>query len=185
MSSRANHCLLLGLSGPSAASPLRSPFDPFRKKQLAAIVHHMFDIFHGDVLIGRSELESGDPPMSVASGLFEPTEVFAPLRNTMKPAGDGVGKEQRDARYLVGVCARTADGITLVCSSVEVWEYGETYNPLAWEVFCLGIEQPPYDELFSHHVKAGSKASTSSLALRSASATASMTKRGPSSWRDL
>jgi len=65
----------------------------------------MFDIFHGDVLIGRSELESGDPPMSVASGLFEPTEVFAPLRNTMKPAGDGVGKEQRDARYSVGVHA--------------------------------------------------------------------------------
>ena len=42
---------------------MRAEFDPFRKKELAAIVHHMFDIFHGDVLIGRSELVSqGDPP---------------------------------------------------------------------------------------------------------------------------
>jgi hypothetical protein len=47
-------------------------------------------------LIGRSELESGDPPMGVAFGQFEPTDTFAPLRTAMKPARDGAGKEQRD-----------------------------------------------------------------------------------------
>jgi hypothetical protein len=118
------------------------------------MVHHMFGIFHGDVLIGRSELESGDPPMGVAFGQFEPTDAFAPLRSAMTPARDGTGKELRDARYLEGVCARTADGIALVCSHVEVCEYGEADNPLAWEVVCLGIEQPLYEKLFSHHVKA-------------------------------
>jgi hypothetical protein len=97
----------------------------------------MFGIFHGDVLIGRSELESGDPPMGVASGQFEPTDAFAPLRKAMKPARDGAGKEQRDARYLAGVCARTADGIALVCSHVEVCEYGEVENP-----FCVGSALP-------------------------------------------
>jgi len=114
----------------------------------------MFDIFHGDVLIGRSELEYGDPPMGAAFGQFEPTDAFVPLRNAMKPARDGAGNEQRDRRYLVGVGARSADGIELVCSHVEVCEYGEADNPLAWEVACLGIERPPYEELFPHHVKA-------------------------------
>jgi hypothetical protein len=128
--------------------------DPFRKNELAAIVHDMFGIFHGDVLIGRSELESGDPPMGVAFGQFEPTDAFAPLRKAMKAARDGTGKELRDTRYLVGVCARTAHGIALVCSHVAVCEYGEADSPFAWEVLCLGIEQPLYRQLFSHHVKA-------------------------------
>jgi len=117
-------------------------------------MHRVFDIFHGDVLIGRSELERGDPPMGVAYGRFEPTDAFLPLRNAMKPARDGYGKEQSDERYLVGVCARSADGIALVCSHVEVCEYGEADNPLGWEVSCLGIERPPYKEFFPHHVKA-------------------------------
>ena len=92
--------------------------------------------------------------MGVAFGQFEPTDAFAPLRNAMKPAHDCTGQELRDTRYLVGVCARTADGIALVCSHVEVCEYGEAGNPLALEVVCLGIEQPPYEELFPQHVKA-------------------------------
>jgi len=104
----------------------------------------MFGIFYGDVLIGRSELESGDPPMGVAFGRFEPTDAFAPLRNAMKPARDGAGKEQRDARYLEGVCG----------SHVEVSEYGEADNPIAWEATCYGIGRPPYEELFPHHLEA-------------------------------
>jgi hypothetical protein len=114
----------------------------------------MFGIFHGDVLIGRSELESGDPPMGVAHGQFGPTDAFAPLRNARKPMRDGTGNELRDSRYLDGVCARTADGIALVCSHVAVCEYGEADDPLGWAVHRVGIEQPPYEELFPHHVKA-------------------------------
>ena len=114
----------------------------------------MFCIYHGDVLIGRSELEGGDPPMGVAFGQFEPTDGFTPLRNAMKPARDGAGKEQRDARYLAGLRAKTADGIALVCLHVEVFEYGEADGRFAREVHCLGIEQPSYTELFPHHVKA-------------------------------
>lgn len=114
----------------------------------------MFRIFHRDVLIGRSELESGDPPMGVAVGRFEPTDAFASLRDAMKPARDGAGKERRDMRFLVDVRARSADGTALVCSHVEVCEYGEADHPLGWEVTCFGIEHPHYEELFPHHVKA-------------------------------
>jgi hypothetical protein len=116
---------------PSAADNCfcnKAAYDLFRKKELAAIVHHMFGIFHGDVLIGRSGLESGDLPMGVAFGQFEPTDAFAPPRNAMRPARDGTGKELRDMRYLVGICARTPHGIALVCSRVEVCEYTEAIH---------------------------------------------------------
>jgi len=99
----------------------------------------MFGIFQGDMLIGRSALERGDPPMGVAFGQFEPTDAFAPLRIAMKPTHDGAGKEQRDTRYLEGLCARTADGIALVCSHVEVCEYGEADNPLGWKYSASGL----------------------------------------------
>ena len=85
---------------PSRRRPGRGPpalHEPNRREtRLAAIVHDMFGIFHGDVLIGRSGLESGDPPMGVAFGQFEPTDAFAPLRKTMKRGRDGSGKELRD-----------------------------------------------------------------------------------------
>ena len=114
----------------------------------------MFCIFHGDVLIGQSKLEFGDPPMGVAFGRFEPTNAFASLRNAMQPVRDDAGQEPPERRYLTGLCAKTADGIVLVCLHVEVCEYGEADNPLEREVACLGIEYPLYEELFPHHVKA-------------------------------
>ena len=88
--------------------------DPFPKQELGASVHVMFSIFYDDVLIGRSELERGDPPMGVAFGRFEPTDAFAPLRNAMKLVCNGAGKEQRDARYLVR-CLRTNGGRNCSC----------------------------------------------------------------------
>jgi hypothetical protein len=57
-------------------------------------------------------------------------------------------------RYMAGLCAKTAEGIVLVCHDVEVFECGEANNPYALEVFCLGVEQPSYAELFPHHVQA-------------------------------
>lgn len=114
----------------------------------------MFCIFHGNVLIGRSRLEGGDPPMGVAFGEFEPTDAFAPLRAALTCARDGSGKEWRDMRLLSGLCAKTVGGTVIVCSHVEVIEYGEVGDPLEWEVSCLGIEHPLYDELFPQHVKA-------------------------------
>ena len=114
----------------------------------------MFGIFHGNVLIGQSKLEGGDPPMGVAFGVFEPTDAFAPLRTAMTPARDGSGNELRDLRFLSGLCAKTMGGTVIVCSHVEVGEYGEVDAPLEWEVTCFGIGYPLYDELFPHHVKA-------------------------------
>jgi hypothetical protein len=114
----------------------------------------VFCIFHGNVLIGRSRLEYGDPPMGVAFGQFEPTDAFAPLRAAMTSARDGSGKERRDMRLLSGLCAKTVGGTVIVCLHVEVFEYGEVDDPFGLEVFCTMIEYPLYEQLFPHHVKA-------------------------------
>ena len=92
--------------------------------------------------------------MGVASGKFDPTDAFAQFRSVLRPALDGARKEQRDMRYLAGLRAITANGVALVCSHVEVIEYGEIDEPFALEVFCNGIPYPLYEELFPDHVKA-------------------------------
>ncbi len=127
---------------------------PFRTQGRRARLHVVFSIFQGETLIGQSALEGGDPPMGVAAGVFVPTPAFAELRKGMSPARDGTGKEQNDIRFLAGLRATTANGVPLVGAIVEVFEYGEASEPFAWEVFCVGGEQPSYQELFPHHVKA-------------------------------
>jgi hypothetical protein len=39
-----------------------------------------FHIYSGSVLVGRSALETGDPPMGVVSGEFEPADGYDPMR---------------------------------------------------------------------------------------------------------
>jgi hypothetical protein len=114
----------------------------------------MFLIFHGNLLIGSSELELGDPPMGVAFGKFEPNDNFALLRPEMMQAHDGAGNELQGIRYLEGLSAKTAEGIVIVCSGVAIFEYSDAEDFLQWEVSCLGIGYPLYAELFPHHVKA-------------------------------
>jgi hypothetical protein len=82
----------------------------------------MFLFFHGNLLIGSSELELGDPPMGVAFGKFEPNDNFALLRPEMMQALDGAGNELQGIRYLEGLSAKTAEGIVIVCSGVGIFE---------------------------------------------------------------
>jgi hypothetical protein len=42
----------------------------------------------------------------------------------------------------------------LFVSTLKFTSAAKAGNPFAWEVCCLGIEHPPYKELFPHHVKA-------------------------------
>ena len=114
----------------------------------------MFSIFDDDNLLGHSTLDKSDPPMGVMSGRFEPTDSFAALREKMEPARDGAGEKRRDARYLSGLSAKTADGVSISCAEVAVWEYGKADAPIALEVECLGIEYPQYEALFPQHVQA-------------------------------
>lgn len=48
----------------------------------------MFHVFHNDILIGRSKLENGDPPMGCAEGQFAPFDEFTKFRKSVTPEQD-------------------------------------------------------------------------------------------------
>ncbi len=98
----------------------------------------MYTIYHGETVIGHSSLESGDPPMGVASGIFEPTAEFAELRDQSRPVVDGAGHPISDMRAWVGLSLRTPAGVAVECVSVDVVEAGPKLigldfpQPSAW-----------------------------------------------------
>jgi hypothetical protein len=114
----------------------------------------MYTIYHGETVIGHSSLESGDPPMGVASGIFEPTAEFAELRDQSRPVVDGAGHPISDMRAWVGLSLRTPAGVAVECVSVDVVEAGPPDAPWGREVTCLGIPYPAYENLFPAHVEA-------------------------------
>jgi len=84
--------------------------------------------------------------MGVAFGKFLPTKDFALLRHKLTP----VENHTSEPRYFSGLSAWTENGVELICSGgVALAEWGGGDEPLQLEVSCLGIEQPPYDELFT------------------------------------
>ena len=114
----------------------------------------MYAIYLGDVLVGRSALETGDPPMGVASGAFQPTPQFSPLHARGVPAVDGEGKPIADVLVWEGLSAKTPDGADLECEGgVSITGYCPASSPWELEVFCLGIPYPLYEEIFPEHVK--------------------------------
>ncbi|HEY2658231.1 MAG TPA: hypothetical protein VGI79_00810 [Caulobacteraceae bacterium] len=114
----------------------------------------MYAIYSGDVLIGYSALEYGDPPMGVAFGAFEPTPQFSQLGAQAVLAADGAGRPVPDIRFWQGLSAKTPTGEELGSQAIVVTEYGPAGSPLGLEVSCLGIPYPLYDNLFPEHVEA-------------------------------
>jgi hypothetical protein len=108
----------------------------------------VFLIYSNDVLIGRSALEKGDPPMGIALGDFTPTSAFETVRTTVD-----VASKTEEVRVFSGLRVSMSDGSAVVCSHVAVLEVGEFAAPLGWEVECMGFENPSYANLFPHHVK--------------------------------
>src|SRR5438128_293522 len=106
----------------------------------------MFSIYWNSTLIGRSALESGDPPMGVAFGKFLPTSEFAAMRNQMVEDGPNL-------RRLTGLSAAAADGIRIDCAAVTVTETANADDPSSLEVECLGIEFPKYGDLFPEQLR--------------------------------
>ena len=115
----------------------------------------MFSIYAGDVLVGHSAFETGDPPMGVVFGAFQPSPHFSELRaNEMSPlnsAGQPIG-------YLLvwtGLSAKTPAGEELECQGgISVTGCCPDSSPWELEVSCLGIPYPLYKDLFPDHVKA-------------------------------
>jgi hypothetical protein len=122
--------------------------------KLRAAVLEMYSIYAGDILVGHSAFETGDPPMGVASGVFQPNPNFSGLHARGVPAVDGAGQPLADLLVWTGLSAKTPAGADLECQG-GVCITGYCSDPELWEleVSCLGIPHPLYEDIFPEHVK--------------------------------
>jgi hypothetical protein len=103
-----------------------------------------FRIYSKGRLIGHTEFENGDPPMGVAFGRLFPTEHYAVIQKELisNPSG----------QTHLALSAETPDGRPFKCVSVVIDDYSSDLGPEEIQVSALGINDPPYAELFPHHV---------------------------------
>ena len=106
-----------------------------------------FAIYSDSSLVGWSELEHGDPPMSVAFGRFLQAPAYIAIQPIVVAAATGPLPEElrlsvRDAN---GSVVEATGGVHIVDCSPEL-------GPDAIEVSILGVLYPKCEELFSEHV---------------------------------
>ena len=105
----------------------------------------------GNVIIGRSELESGDPPMGVAGGRFFPTPAYASIQ--------AYCIEHRDAwEPIADLKVEEKDGVLIECSGpIQIIDFSAELGESGIEIHLHGVTKPPYAELFPQHLQAYSE----------------------------
>jgi hypothetical protein len=106
-----------------------------------------FAIKLGADVIGFSELESGDPPMGVASGRFMPTPAYSSVRQCAERPDQGAS--------ITGLVVETPEGVSIECSGgIQIIDLSPDLGDNGRHIFLNGIVRPSYSELFPQHVEA-------------------------------
>lgn len=105
-----------------------------------------YKVFAGKTLIGHSALESGDPPMGVASGRFLPLPAYSSIQSQC------IASRDLPQAHLALSIARPNGGPVPVDHGVAILDYSVELGEI--EVHAVGIGYPLYGELFPHHVAA-------------------------------
>jgi len=101
-----------------------------------------FEVFSSGVLIGHSELESGDPPMGIAEGRFLALPAYDALRISVLASQDG---SQNDLSHAV----RKSNAPDLEPEGpIQITDYCADLGPDGLEIAVCGIPYPLYEELF-------------------------------------
>jgi hypothetical protein len=95
-----------------------------------------YEVFSGDVMIGWSELEAGDPPMGVAFGVFHPSDSYR-------------AREAQGLRVRPEGCAFFEP-----VAGVHIEDYSADLGADGMEISVLGIDGDTYRRFFPMHVKA-------------------------------
>lgn len=96
-----------------------------------------FEVVVDDLVVGWTELESGDPPMGIALGRMHPNAAYAGV----KP-----GSSFR---------VRVAGGEFLEpCGGVDVADYSAEVGADAIEITVFGLNEGLYRKYFAAHVQA-------------------------------
>jgi hypothetical protein len=107
-----------------------------------------FEILSGAIIIGQSELETGDPPMGVASGRFFPMSPYTQVQPAILAA-------RECSQFHLALSVRLVGGPELPAQGgVQILDYSDEFGPEGLEVHVLGIGYPLYEELFPLQVAA-------------------------------
>jgi hypothetical protein len=113
------------------------------------IVMPRFEIYNYSLLIGWSELESGDPSMGVASGRFFPSTNYAAIQALIIASEGGLLPTE------IRLSVRLAQGQLLVdAEGVHIVDYSSSLGADGIEVSVLGVSSEQYELLFPNHVAA-------------------------------
>jgi hypothetical protein len=110
-----------------------------------------FEVLAGEVVIGYSDLEGGDPPMGVAFGSFQPTAEYASIRHLVLGSGGRLVEELNlSVRVRSGRTVHAEGGVVIEDYSFE----GLSGDITVIEVAVFGVPYPLYRDLFPAHVAA-------------------------------
>ena len=110
-----------------------------------------YKVFAGETLIGYSALESGDPPMGVASGKFMPLAAYEAIR------AQCIASRDMSQKHLAFSIVQP-NGLPLpVTLGISVLDYSAELGPTEIEVHAIGIGYPLYEQLFPAQVAAYAK----------------------------
>lgn len=105
-----------------------------------------FSIYSQSLLIGHSSLESGDAPMGVAFGAFEPAAGYEKVQEFCKA--------NRADQSSLQLSVKTESGQFIPCAGIGILDFSEEPALSCIEVNVLGIPYPLYEKLFPQHVQA-------------------------------
>jgi hypothetical protein len=107
-----------------------------------------FEVLAGGVLVGHSDLESGDPPMGVAEGRFLPLPAYSAIQSFVVADRDG-------SQAHLALVVRPTNGDDLPAQGgVRIMDYSAELGAEGLTVEVLGIGYPLYGKLFPAQVSA-------------------------------
>ena len=98
-----------------------------------------YQVFMDKILIGHSDLECGDPPMGVVSGIFLPLPVYERFSSQLIILRDASQK------HLMLSVIRPNDEL-IPAQVVKIYDYSTELGEIQIEL--IGIAYPLYEELF-------------------------------------
>ena len=107
---------------------------------------HEYSVFAGSTLIGHTRLETGDPPMGVATGRFLPLPSYAHIQPQC------ISSRDMPQAHLALTIVRPTGELLPAVHGVAILDYSVELGEI--EVHAVGIGYPLYEELFPHQVAA-------------------------------
>ena len=105
----------------------------------------LFSIYMDNILIGKSEFESGDPPMSVANGKYLPEPTYLSVK-------DKIIDLFEDDQAQLNLHVSTEDGVKIMTIFVRIEDYSKVLDDVDVdiEVTMALYNAERYQELFPH-----------------------------------